>query len=235
MLLSGAAFAEPPCAPWPDEPRPLPSLDDPDPLRARWAALRLRELDDAAHALATADPTRARLLWLHALCIAPEDSEALDGLTAPSSPVTTHHPEVLRGDAFEPAGAAWASLDEPIVVTPAPQRRAPRRIDPAAAEVDALVEEMAEFVRAARFEDALASAERARQRAADLTGQARATRSANLEVWAATAALALGRDDEAHAGLARALEADPSLRLDAGTTSPKVRRALESVRAEQQP
>jgi len=232
LLLGGAAFAEPPCAPWPDEPRPLPTLDDQDPLRARWAALRVRELDDAAHQLETADPTRARQIWLHALCIAPEDPEALDGLAAPSSPVTLHHPEVLRGDVDVPARAAWASLDEPIVVAPAPRRRAPRRVDPAAAEVDALVEQTAELVRNARFEDALASAELARQRAANLSGEARATRSANLEVWAATAALALGRDDEARQGLARALEADPSLSLDAGTTSPKVRRALEAVRAE---
>jgi hypothetical protein len=230
--LAGPAHAQSGCEPWPDEPRPLPTLDDPDPLRARWAALRARELDDAAHRLASVDPSRAQALWLHALCIAPEDSEALAGLAAPSSPVTLHRPEVLRGAPAPSPLAAWESLDEPIVVTPAPRPRRARRVDPAAAELDALVEETAELVRRAQFEEALASAERARQRASALSGEARAARSANLEVWAATAALALGREQEARAGLSRALEADPELTLDAGTTSPKVRRALEAVRTE---
>jgi hypothetical protein len=81
-------------------------------------------------------------------------------------------------------------------------------------------------VRAARFDAALASAERARSHGA-LSPRTRAA----LEVWAATAALALGREDEARASLARALDAEPGLRLDSAT-SPKVRRALDAVRAE---
>jgi hypothetical protein len=235
LLWAGAAPAESPCAPWPDEPHPLPRRDDPDPLRARWAALRLRELDGAAQRLEALEPARARLFWTHALCIAPNDARALRGLAEPNAPVTVHRPEVLQGSAEAPAPNAWASLDETILVVPAVRRAAPRRPDPAAAQLDQLVEETANLVRAARFEDALVSAERARKQAATLPREVRAGRSATLEVWAATAALALGRESEARDGLNRALAANPGLSLDEGTTSPKVRQALESVRAEQQP
>jgi hypothetical protein len=115
------------------------------------------------------------------------------------------------------------------VATPVPT---PSRATAAlGAEVDALLTETANHVRAARFDAALDSAQRARSDLTGLPGRARRPRSARLEVWAATAELALGRDADARASLARALDADPSLRLDA-TTSPKVRRALEDVRAE---
>jgi len=107
--------------------------------------------------------------------------------------------------------------------------RAGPRAAPAAA--DALVAETAADVRAARFDAALSSAERARHELTRLQREQRAPRTAQLEVWAATAELALGRDAAAQDSLRRALDAEPSLKLDP-ETSPKVRRALDAVRQE---
>ena len=56
-------------------------------------------------------------------------------------------------------------------------------------------------------------------------------RRARADVVAATAQVALGRDDEARRSFERALAADPALRLDPATTSPKVRRAFDAARA----
>lgn len=245
-LLAGSAGAQVPCAAWPEEPKPLPRVRDPDPLRARWAALRVRELSAAARALEASEPARARALWQHARCVAPDDPELARHATAPLPAVVVHRPELARGGSEPEVEDAWDSLSAPIAVASARAASARRAASspsgrsgagpsaapgPSAASVDALVEETAALVRAAQFEAALASAERARQGVAALRADARAPRRARLEVWAATAALALGREGDARASLARALDADPALRLDAAT-SPKVRRALEAVRAE---
>jgi hypothetical protein len=55
-------------------------------------------------------------------------------------------------------------------------------------------------------------------------------RRARLEVLAATAELALGRDGAARQRLARALRADPGLELDAARTSPRVTALLAEAR-----
>jgi hypothetical protein len=85
-----------------------------------------------------------------------------------------------------------------------------------------------EHLRGARFEQALARAERGRR---DLGESASPQRLAELEVLAATAALALDRKEDAAASLRRALAADPMLTLDPMQTPPKVRRAFDRVRA----
>jgi hypothetical protein len=230
--LALPSFAEAACAPWPDEPAPLPTVDDDDAIRARWARLRLREISETARALADADPVRARVLWEHALCIAPGDPEAAQGAARRVGGVSVYRPGVVRAEQARAVDDAWTTLGDPIEIVSAPQRLPSRPRSARDAEVDALLAETADHVRAARFDAALASAERARSDLAALPGRARRTRSARLEVWAATAELALGRDAEARASLGRALDADPALRLDGATTSPKVRRALEDVRAE---
>jgi hypothetical protein len=235
LLLAGSAAAQPPCAPWPGEPNPLPSVRDADPLRARWAALRIRELDAAARALEARDPARARALWQHASCLAPADGDLARRARAVIPAVSLHRPSIERGDVMPEASDAWASLAAPIAVAGparAPVRRpaAAPSAPPANAAATRLVDETAAHVRAARFEAALSSAERARREGASLAPRTRAA----LEVWAATAALALGREDDARASLARALDAEPNLRLDSAT-SPKVRRALDAVRAERRP
>lgn len=220
------------CAVWPDEPKPLPTVEDKDPLRARWARLRLRELSLVARGIASEDPARARALWEHALCLAPGDPEATQGATQRIPSVTVHRPQVARAAETRPVEDAWRSLGDRIEIASAATPRPSGAERARNAEVDALLNETAAHVREARFEEALASAERARSSAAGLRGRARSTRSARLELYAATAELALGREAEARASLGRALDADPALRLDAATTSPKVRRALEDVRTE---
>jgi hypothetical protein len=238
-VLAGSASAQAPCAPWPGEPRPLPGLRDADAFRARWAALRVRELSAAARELEAEDPARAQAFWQHASCIAPGDPELARRAAQPRPAVVVHRPALARGGPAPATGDAWDSLSAPIRVAaagapraePPPRRPAARTAASTTAEADALVEETAAHVRAARFDAALSSAERARRSIAALPRDARAARSARLEVDAAAAALALGREDDARASLARALDASPSLRLDAAV-SPKVRRALETVRAE---
>lgn len=230
LLLAGSAAAQAPCAPWPEDPTPLPTVHDADPLRARWAALRLRELYAAARALEARDPARARALWQHASCLAPADADLARRARAVIPAVSLHRPPIERGGVMPEASDAWTSLEAPIAVAaPAPIRRATVRpsAPPADAAAMALVDETAANVRAARFEAALTSANRARADGASLAPRTRAA----LEVWAATAALALGREDEARASLGRALDAEPNLRLDSAT-SPKVRRAFDAVRAE---
>jgi tetratricopeptide (TPR) repeat protein len=231
-VIAGPQALHAACEPWPDEPRPLPTLSDPDALRERWARLRLREISEVARSLAADDPVRARALWEHALCIAPGDPEAAQGAGRKLGAVAVHRPPVLKAPEARPAEEAWSSLETPIeiVANAAPRPSGPERV--ANAEVDKLLAETAAHVREARFEDALQSAEQARSSAANLRGRAKSTRSARLELYAATAEIALGRDEEARTSLRRALDADPALRLDAATTSPKVRRALEDVRAE---
>jgi len=234
-LLGGAAAAQSPCAPWPDEPKPLPTVLDNDPTRARWATLRIRELSAAALALDPDDPARARSIWGHAACLAPGDADLARRSRATLPAVTVHRPEVLRGEVLLAGHDPWRSLEAPVAVS-APQApaRAARVAAPAPspAAADALVAETAANVRAAHFDAALSSADRARRELTGLQREQRAPRTAQLEVWAATAELALGRDDAAHASLRRALDADPSLKLDP-QTSPKVRRALDAVRQEQ--
>jgi len=81
-------------------------------------------------------------------------------------------------------------------------------------------------VRAARFEEALASIDGVRSRLHEPRARA------ELEVLAATASLALGRDRDARRQFAAALRADPDLRLDPLEHSPKLRALLAAVRAE---
>jgi hypothetical protein len=57
-------------------------------------------------------------------------------------------------------------------------------------------------------------------------------RRTQLEVLSATAQIALGRNEAARESFQRALAADPQLELDAGSTSPKIRRVFETVRDE---
>jgi hypothetical protein len=235
-LLAGSAAAQAPCAPWPDEPKPLPTVLDNDPTRARWATLRIRELSATALALDAEDPVRARSIWAHAVCLAPGDPDLERRSRAALPAVTVHRPELLRGEVLLAGHDPWRSLSAPVAVSgpqpPARAARAPAAPAPSSAAADALVAETAANVRAARFDAALSSAERARHELTGLQRQQRAPRTAQLEILAATAELALGHDGAAHASLQRALEADPSLKLDP-ETSPKVRRALEAVRQEQ--
>ncbi len=217
------------CDPWPGEPTPLPELDDPDRLRAEWAALRVRELAEVAARIEPDDPLRAGQLWRRLLCLDPANDEALAGVLR-SRTVRVHRPPLVDAAVATPAGDPWDALDAPLGV----RARSATVASAPAADWGALRSEVATLeqqVRAARFDEALATAPTVRSRLSRApAGRARAELISQAEVLTATAELAVGRGEAAQASLRRALAADPELALDPTTTSPKVLRALESAR-----
>jgi hypothetical protein len=77
MLLVARTALAASCLPWPGEPTPLPTRDDPDALRALWAELRARDLIQAADLSEIEAPARARrlswtprALWRARVCFA---------------------------------------------------------------------------------------------------------------------------------------------------------------------
>jgi hypothetical protein len=239
VLAVPTALAEP-CAAWPGELAPLPTPEDEDQLRARWAALRTVELAQRAERLEPTDPTEANLLWRHALCIDPSHAAALEG-AARTARVRVHRPLVVRASSADSSASAdpWGQLDAPIrVVPPPPPPPPPEPPVPDLArarvleEAEQLLEETEGLVRGARFEAAIAGATELRTRLEGLADddQLRESR-VRLEVLAATAQIALGREDEARESFGRALAVRPDLELDPMKTSPKVIRVLEAARA----
>jgi hypothetical protein len=236
LVFAAPAPAAEPCAPRPGQPTPLPRLDDADPFRARWSALRVRELTDRARALEASDPLGAQAFWLRAACLAPDSAMVSRGI-ARTAPARVHRPRAVVGSApLPPSEDPWASLAEPVVI----QRKVGsfltlenRHRDPGALllEIDGLMSQVDERVREARFEEALGVAERARvaldamREDSDLS-----PRWARLEILQATAQLALGRSAAARASMRRALAADPTLELDPARTSPRVVQTFESIR-----
>ena len=237
LLLARVAGASS-CLAWPGEPTPLPSRDDPDALRGLWAELRVQELVAAARASESAAPLSAQRLWRHVQCLDPSNRTAAAGLERTRVVAVARPPIVaLRKPALEPAEAvAWTDLGAPLrvrVALPTASRKAPRREPPAwdARAADAAIGEAREQLQAARFEEALAAAEQAREKLAGAGAAERRRRDVELDVLTATAQLALGRGDPAQRSLGRALAADPELRLEPSRTPPKVLRALEQARA----
>ncbi len=251
-IAAGAAGAD--CEPWRGEPAPLPTVADPDPLRARWAVLRSAELAQRARLAEVPEPFEAQRLWSRILCLDPGSALAREGRQL-MAPVRAHQPRVELAPGRPPGapeirGAAWDSLDLPVAFSapppPAP-RPAPARGRPPPAPApeasapaprrpleEALrsIQRAEEALRAARFQEALRAAAQARAALGELPGGADlAAPRARLEVAAATAQIGLDDEAAAHESLLRAVEADPGLRLDPERTSPKVLRALELARA----
>jgi hypothetical protein len=235
--LCALPAAAAPCDPWPGEPDPLPKPDDPNPLRAQWAELRIRELALVAERFEDADPERAQQLWRRLLCMDPANDAALAGVLRARA-VLVHRPPLLGAPGGAPVtGDAWAALAAPIEVRP-PQRPAPRESAQSApaprdafAPLRSALATLAQQVRTAEFDSALESSGALRQRLAQLSpSPTRNGLVVQTEVLAATAQLALGRDADAAGSLRRALAANPALELDPRTTSPKVVRALERAR-----
>jgi hypothetical protein len=236
FLAAGVARADT-CEPWPGEPAPLPALSDPDPIRAEWASLRVRELAQWAVRAERDDPLRSRQMWRRVLCIDPANDAALTGVLR-ARVVTVHRPELLdEPDASVGAADAWTALDAPIGLaidtrSAAREARSQREFRSLRSAVSVLERQ----VRGAQFEKALAEvpALRAQLARAPRSGT-RTSLIAQTEVLAATAEIALGRSDAARTSLRRALDADPGLALDASTTAPKVLRALAAARGESTP
>jgi tetratricopeptide (TPR) repeat protein len=94
--------------------------------------------------------------------------------------------------------------------------------DPEATRIAALLSRCEAELRAAHFEQALASAGEARNRIDARNGTADDLGRVRLEIVSATAYVALGQSDAALESLERALIANPGLELDPALTSPKV-------------
>lgn len=236
LAARGAAAEAGACEPWPREPAPLPTIASTDPVLARWAALREAELTLSARDAEAGSPANANRLWRHALCLDPGSGEAKSGLDR-TRLVRVYRPAVVaeRGAAPGATAAEFSQLGDPIRVAsrePRGEGAAPSAAAPDWARVDAALRNAETKLREADFEAALAGARRVgdQLRAAGSEQGAR-ERRARADVVAATAQVALGRDDEARHSFERALAADPALRLDPATTSPKVRRAFDAARA----
>jgi hypothetical protein len=194
------------CGAWPGEPNPLPRIDDPDPFLARWAELRAQELARMAAELEASDPREADETWEHLRCLDPAG-------------------DVARRERGE--GGATRQAETPPVASP-PRPRAPDW-----SAIDAKLRAAEALVRSAHFERALQAAGELRPELAPaLDAPGAIPRRTELEVLSATAEIALGRERAARESFGRALAADPELELDAGTTSPKIRRGFEMVRGE---
>ncbi len=133
----------------------------------------------------------------------------------PSTPVAPR--------ARPPDTSAASRIQLPAAGTAAPGRT-PR--SPGAAPARDPLAPIRAAVRGARFEEALARVDGVRPRLREPRARA------ELEVLAATASLALGRDRDARRQFAAALRADPDLRLDPFEHSPKLRALFAAVRAE---
>jgi hypothetical protein len=225
------------CASWTGEIEPLPTVSDPDPLLAAWAELRADQLAEVALLLELRSRVLAHRVWRHASCLDPERLELLHGL-ARTTPVRWFRPPILgvdesgvsEGEEISgPGSERSGELGEPIRVvlarTPAPESLPP------ALDLTEQIAAAEKALREARFELALEWVERGRR----LLGSEGPTRErpgqrAQLEVLAATAEIALGREDEARESLERALRAQAGLSLDPAVHSPKVVQLFESVR-----
>lgn len=214
------ARAEPtPCAAWPGEPNPLPSVESTDPFLARWASLRAGELARRVAELEDRDPRAAQDAWEHLRCLDP----ALAQASRPAAPST-------------PAVSAPPATREVALTPPPPEFAPPVRARSRSAStdwspIDAELGEAQALVFGARFDQALEAAERIRPKLAPVEDAPGASqRRTRLEVLSATAQIALGQYEDARESFARVLAADPAFQLDARSTSPKVLHVFETVR-----
>jgi hypothetical protein len=212
-----------------------------DRLLMRWAELRTEELAQQAEALEASAPTEANRVWRHVLCLDPGHAPARSAVER-TQPLRVHRPVVQIGTAAEapaPDTDPWRALDSPVLlVARAP---APARVEPAPETrpasdprtIEGWLTTAESQLEAARFEEALETAARARAGLDAIPpGQDVSPSRVRVELIEATAEAARGRDAEARACFARVLALDPAFALDARTTSPKLIRLLDAARAE---
>jgi tetratricopeptide (TPR) repeat protein len=223
-------------------------VSDPDRVNARWAQLRSLELSQLAAPLELIATVDAHRLWSHVLCLDPENSDAKSGVYR-TRPSRVHALAILPGAPVEdePApdlASALASIGRPLrlgssFAASRSGRAAPPSVDaggPAArapdfGPADRQLAQAETLNRQARFEEALAAAEKARSALPVGWTPDVQRRRARIEAAAATAQVALGRESEARKSFGQALRADPSFRLDVGSTSPKVMRAFDAAKS----
>jgi LysM repeat protein len=134
---------------------------------------------------------------------------------------------VIRENEIEDPSKIWVGtrLRVPIPSGADPPLHAEGKIgaqSPEKTETAALIDRCEAELRAAHFEQALASAGEARDRIDARNDAADDLDRVRLEIASATAYVALGQSDAALESLERALIADPGLELDPALTSPKV-------------
>ena len=134
---------------------------------------------------------------------------------------------VIRENEIENPSKIWVGTRLRIPVPVAGKRvlDAEEKVDAKdseAAEIAALLGRCEAELRAAHFEQSLASAGEARDRIDARNGTADDPGRVRLEIASATAYVALGQNDAALESLERALIADPDLELGPALTSPKV-------------
>jgi hypothetical protein len=235
-LVSGGVARAASCPPWPGEPVPRPTRDDPDPLRARWAELHIADLARRAQALETAAPVEAHLLWRRLLCLGEGGDEARRGAERNRLVQIHHFGSVAAGDArAQSRDDLFASLEQPEA--PAPKPRPPK--DPRALRerllraVDHRLERTEDLLVDARFDAALESVVETRRRLKQIRRQQDVNdRWVHLEVLEATIQVARGEQDAAYACAVRALKVDPDLTLDPERISPKVVEVFEAAAEE---
>ncbi len=142
---------------------------------------------------------------------------------------------VIRENEIEDPSKIWVGtrLRVPIPAGTDPALDAEDKVgaeDPEATDIAALLDRCEAELRAAHFEQALASAGEARDRIDARNGTADNPGRVRLEIASATAYVALGRNDAALESLERALIADPDLELDPALTSPKVLAVFRAAR-----
>ncbi|MCX5737104.1 MAG: hypothetical protein NTZ61_01130 [Proteobacteria bacterium] len=228
LSWSARAPAQESCGPWPGEFSPLPTVSDPDPLRARWATLRAEQLTQRAARLEERDRSAANRIWQRVLCFQPEAAAAREGAlrTRPSA--------VLQ--ASEPPRQVEPRTPAPVAAraAPGPPPKPKPKPKPEPVRFDEPLRRAEQLIRSARFDEALAKIEELRPRIEAEPG-ARTSERTRLELLAATAHVAFGDEAAARASCERALRSDPALVLDAHSTPPKLMRAFEAARAEAEP
>jgi hypothetical protein len=223
-------------------------VSDPDPLRATWAGIRADQLTEAAWELERHSRALANRVWRHAACLDPDRPDFAHALQR-TAPVRWARPQILSARAVEgeglpaPLGEGTWELERPIRVVAArtapPQESseaAPERLQPTLVDLAEPIAAAEKALREARFELALEWVERGR-RQLEIQGpaQEQSGQRAQLEVLAATAEIALGREDAARASLTRALRAQSELSLDPARHSPKLVGLFEEVRGGEGP
>jgi len=142
---------------------------------------------------------------------------------------------ITRENEIEDPSTIWVGkrLRVPISGGTGPTLRAAGKVgadDREAIDTAALLDRCEAELRAAHFEQALASANEARDRFDAQNSAANDPGYVRLEVASATAYVALGQNDAALESLERALIADPDLELDPALTSPKVLAVFRAAR-----
>lgn len=198
------------CAPAPGDFAPLPTVSDPDPLRARWARQQADLAAERARELESQSRVDANRIWQRVLCLDPQSEAARAGADRTRPQVVVTRPAEIASDLRDAS-------------PPRPAARAP-----VVPDLDAALDRAEQLLRDARFADARSELRRLRPRLAAGGGREQRVR---LEVLEATTLLAFGDEPAARTSLERALRADPQLELDARSTPRKVQRAFDAVRA----